>query len=500
MNNKGFAITTILYGTMILFCLLLISLLGILSTMRSNLHLLIDTDNGARNIVTIKKQNVSSYNDVEDKGLYCINETDCKYISKTNNVFKNNDAVTTIIYTGNYQEFTVKNSGYYKIELWGAQGGSGSFASGGKGGYSSGYIYLNENETLYFYVGNQPKALSQGGYNGGGAGGNNSSYPSYGGGGATDVRLVKGAWDDAASLNSRIMVAGGGGGSYNYSSSFKANGSAGGGLIAQNGIATKNSVATGGTQTAGGIGNNNNTTYSALFGKGGGVTGSLRTGGGGGYYGGGGTYNIGTSAESGAGGSSFISGYAGVNAITSENDRTHTNDTLHYSGKYFVRGTMNSGVNGGNGKAIITYIGNKMEKTNNRLNDVRYIKDCINGSDANANNHWVEIQAIYNGRNIAKGITPTGITNSESKPITNITDGIITSSKYAEGGNKSLTCVTIDLGKKYDLDEIAVWHYFADGRKYNSNTTSVSSNNDIWTAIISNNNVETSNGKRFNAW
>ena len=31
MNNKGFAITTILYGTMLLFSILLISMLGILA-------------------------------------------------------------------------------------------------------------------------------------------------------------------------------------------------------------------------------------------------------------------------------------------------------------------------------------------------------------------------------------------------------------------------------------------------------------------------------------
>jgi len=51
MNNKGFAITTILYGVLILFCLLLVSMLGILSTYRGNLEKLIENNNGARDII-----------------------------------------------------------------------------------------------------------------------------------------------------------------------------------------------------------------------------------------------------------------------------------------------------------------------------------------------------------------------------------------------------------------------------------------------------------------
>ena len=52
------------------------------------------------------------------------------------------------------------------------------------------------------------------------------------------------------------------------------------------------------------------------------------SGGGGGYYGG----NAPTSSSEydliSGGGSSFISGYAGVNAITASDDRTHTNNTI----------------------------------------------------------------------------------------------------------------------------------------------------------------------------
>ena len=51
MNNKGFAITTILYGILILFLMLLVSMLGILNTYNDRLEMLIENNNGARDII-----------------------------------------------------------------------------------------------------------------------------------------------------------------------------------------------------------------------------------------------------------------------------------------------------------------------------------------------------------------------------------------------------------------------------------------------------------------
>lgn len=51
MNNKGFAITTILYGVLILFLLLLVSMLGILSSYKDRLEMLIESNNGTRDII-----------------------------------------------------------------------------------------------------------------------------------------------------------------------------------------------------------------------------------------------------------------------------------------------------------------------------------------------------------------------------------------------------------------------------------------------------------------
>ena len=88
MNNKGFAITTILYGTLILFCMLLVSMLGILSNYKHNLEMLIDSLNGTRDIVELKAISVDSFTNTETitkRGLYCVlaETKECKYISNS---------------------------------------------------------------------------------------------------------------------------------------------------------------------------------------------------------------------------------------------------------------------------------------------------------------------------------------------------------------------------------------------------------------------------------
>jgi len=80
MNNKGFAITTILYGILILFCLLLVSMLGILSVYKNNLDKLINENGGARNIVTMEK--ITDPSEISNRGLYCYTDTGiCEYDS-----------------------------------------------------------------------------------------------------------------------------------------------------------------------------------------------------------------------------------------------------------------------------------------------------------------------------------------------------------------------------------------------------------------------------------
>lgn len=120
-------------------------------------------------------------------------------------------------YSGAVQSIILP-SGQYKLECWGAQGGSYSTAYyGGKGGYSVGILTLESPTKLFIYVGNQGTSVTRstsggsGGFNGGGNGGNGQSsslgIAGSGGGGASDIRI------GTDSLYARAIVAGGGGGS-----------------------------------------------------------------------------------------------------------------------------------------------------------------------------------------------------------------------------------------------------------------------------------------------
>ena len=67
-------------------------------------------------------------------------------------------------YNGSVSNYTTMCRGKHTLTVWGAQGGN----TGGKGGYSTGVVNLNENMNLYIYVGGQGSKGSTGGFNGGG--------------------------------------------------------------------------------------------------------------------------------------------------------------------------------------------------------------------------------------------------------------------------------------------------------------------------------------------
>lgn len=212
-------------------------------------------------------------------------------------------------YSGSVKSITLPK-GQYKLECWGAQGGSyNTTYPGGKGGYSAGTLILSNKTIFYLYVGGQgnnynsgsSKGTTVGGFNGGGA------VTSYGyrssGGGGTDIRLKN------DSLYARVIVAGGGGGaSPNY---ITWPGGVGGGIT---GFGYNNSNTTntqyggvGGTQTAGGAkGTATNYGANGSFGQGGNYNTanssytSYGSGGGGGWYGGG------SAAGIGGGGSGYM--------------------------------------------------------------------------------------------------------------------------------------------------------------------------------------------------
>lgn len=249
-------------------------------------------------------------------------------------------------FTGYEQVFATPKAGTYKVELWGSEGGAYSGFEGGKGAYVSGIIDLTRNDRFYVLVGNKTAYTTGSCYS---TNTNNtfngSKFGGCGiGGGATDLRILKGnIWYDTHALASRIIVAAGGGASINYYDSAtgeKGYGGAAGGLRGIDGLGTNPSVSSyfagkGATQTQYNFG------YYAE---------AMTTTGGGGYYAGQG----GRGGNSG-GGSSFISGYKGCIAITSESDITPicteeedpTNQDIscsyHYSGYKFTDGVMIAG-------------------------------------------------------------------------------------------------------------------------------------------------------------
>jgi hypothetical protein len=99
-------------------------------------------------------------------------------------------------YTGNIVEFQVSFSGTYKIEAWGARGGSSSNSTGPFGAYSKSYVFLNKDDRIKILVGEK-------GYPGCSLSSCNSYYIyNDGGGGGTFITKDR----------TPLCVAGGGGG------------------------------------------------------------------------------------------------------------------------------------------------------------------------------------------------------------------------------------------------------------------------------------------------
>ena len=218
-------------------------------------------------------------------------------------------SILTYEYTGDIKTVTLP-PGKYQLEVWGARGGYGQSTTyrGGYGGYSTGILTIEKNDTTLYIVcgGKGVDATSTGsekragGYNGGGNTYGTGSKYTGSGGGATHIALQTGILSALSSAKDKVLlVAGGGGGGGYESSSFTSTGGHGGGTSGGNGTTTNSSYTTGkgGSQTAGGAGYQG----AGSFGQGGHATADA-VGGGGGYYGGGsGQYTCG-----GGGGSGYV--------------------------------------------------------------------------------------------------------------------------------------------------------------------------------------------------
>lgn len=276
--------------------------------------------------------------------------------------------VTNYSYTGGVQTFTIPESGHYKLEVWGAQGGqANSTYYGGYGGYSIGVLNSTKNQILYIYVGGQGNSgcvstTCAGGYNGGGLGyygGDSLNYQS-GGGGATHISSASGLLSSQNSGNILIAAGGGGGGYYHTNGDgYSMIGATGGGINGTNGKVCTYGVAAagGGSQTSGGSAGYRGAVGS--FGAGGSGYYDAASGGGGGYYGGGSSAHSGTGGGSGYIANSLLLTYGEItksmycyNCTTSS-----TPSTLTYSTTNVSSSATSNYAKSGNGYARITFIG-----------------------------------------------------------------------------------------------------------------------------------------------
>jgi hypothetical protein len=270
-------------------------------------------------------------------------------------------------------------AGVYQFECYGANGGTSGNGRCGYGAYVSGNIKLNSSKQMFLFIGAQGHTtVGQPSFNGGGRGHLNPSSESLGasGGGSTDIRLKNSTELDG--LVSRIIVAGAGGGGESYL--LGAKGGNAGIFSAEGGVISKciqpypseitssegANISNPGNGGKCVISNNDACDsirhgHSGGFGFGGGGSDDNYGGGGGsGYFGGGGGAIANCMVGSGAGGSSYVSGYRGFHTFDIVNGVfKDTNTENHSSGLIFFDVVLKDGNEtkyDGNGKVVITRI------------------------------------------------------------------------------------------------------------------------------------------------
>lgn len=326
-----------------------------------------------------------------------------------NTVYPSTRRIYNFAYTGRVQTFTAPYDEKYKVEVWGASGGTVlSKYTGGNGGYSVGEVSLSTNEKLYIAVGGSGASTEEeqhksadGGWNGGSVGYYNTGAATSGGvgsgGGATSVQTTlvdNGELANYANSQSDVViVAGGGGGADAWlkSGGVKTSGcrsgsskneqcgdqwgfgGSGGGISggdgtsdAINGSIEFHTYGLGGTQAVGGgnskeqiechKGTITSAYASGVFGKGGSCMAQQGSaGGGGGWYGGGVSIdNAGGGGGSGYIGSTLLSNkhMYGYNVATSDDE-----DTKTITGTCTSKTPIADCAKIGNGYARITYLG-----------------------------------------------------------------------------------------------------------------------------------------------
>ena len=245
--------------------------------------------------IIAQERTSQSLKNITGKSISC--KLKIKKISRTEKKVYNGPTEWMFDYTGGEQVFPSPTTGTYKLETWGAQGGSRNGYIGGYGGYSIGTITLSKSQNLYINVGGNG-TTKIGGYNGGGnrPSGDTTGWYAGSGGGATHIATVSGLLSTLENSKFDILIVSGGGGGATSSSTYNANGGSGGGYM---GSTIKGP--TGGTQTIAGTNAKGGITGS--FGKG--ADSTNEGAGGSGFFGGGSGLHP-DIGYSGAGGSGYI--------------------------------------------------------------------------------------------------------------------------------------------------------------------------------------------------
>ena len=214
-------------------------------------------------------------------------------------------STVTFDYTGAMQVFNALANVTYRLQIYGAQGGT-TGSAGGAGGYTEGYKTPTQDETWYVGVGGQGGSgtgYPSGGYNGGGYGFGGYGEASSSGGGASHVGYTNDTLRNTPVANLIAAAGGGGGGKTNWNGAGQSGG-AGGGTSGSDGDKSTwgdnyGSPGLGGSQTAAGYARYVPTKGNGGYGYGGNAVSEHAShgdsgyqycacGGGGGYYGGGG--------------------------------------------------------------------------------------------------------------------------------------------------------------------------------------------------------------------
>lgn len=110
----------------------------------------------------------------------------------------------------------------------------------------------------------------------------------------------------------------------------------------------------------------------------------------------------------------------------------------------------------------------------------RYIRCHINWNSINNSNHFLELEAYYNGTNVALNKTVTIAVwsmypSSPRQPVA-FTDGDKNTNNYVDllADTSIWGTLQVDLWQKYKITRIKLRHYYGDSRYYKDNIVTVS--------------------------